>query len=95
MIPSAMVATPIRSAVKLDRADSRPSPLRPSSDSPSSRSRPRRTSSKNSSPVGELCKPIFFSGALCVRPGMPLSRTNVSTLRSRGLTFRSPSSSLA
>ena len=54
MTPSAIAATPMRSAEKFDRALARPSPASLSSVSPSSRSRPSRTLLKNSSPVREL-----------------------------------------
>ena len=53
--------------------------------------RPTRTSSRKSSPVGEPWSPILRSGLLCVRPGIPLSRTKLRTLRSFGSL---PSSSL-
>ena len=42
-------------------------------------------------PVGDECRPILRSGFDCSRPGMPLSSTNCTTLRSAGAL---PSSSL-
>ena len=56
-----------------------------------SRSRPTRTSLRNSSPVGDECIPILRSGFDCSRPGIPRSSTNVRILRSAG---GLPSSSL-
>ena len=94
MMPSAIIAIPIRSAAKLSRALSRPSPPAWCSFSPSRRSGVRRTLSKNSSPVGEDIMPIFLNGLPCVRPGMPESSTKISTGRFR-LSAESPSSSLA
>ncbi len=64
-----------------------------SSVSPIRRSLPTRTSSRNSSPVGDECMPILRSGFDCVRPGMPLSRMKLRILRSR-VSAPSPSSSL-
>ncbi|SKV42453.1 Uncharacterised protein [Mycobacteroides abscessus subsp. abscessus] len=65
--------------------------------SPSSRSLPNRTFSKNSWPVRELWIPILRKGFDCVKPSIPLSSTKVSTLRSRGSTesFPAPSFSFA
>ncbi len=53
MTPRAIAATPMRSVEKLERALSRPSPALLLSVPPSSRSGPRRTLWKNSSPVRE------------------------------------------
>ena len=41
--------------------------------------------------MGELCRPIFFSGFDCVSPFIPLSRTKLSTLRFAGSTSGSSS----
>ena len=90
MIPSDMAATPERSMENVSLAPSRPPDGR-SSVPPIRRSSPTRTSSRKSSPVGELCMPIFRSGLDCTRPGMPESRTNERILRSAG---GLPSSSL-
>jgi len=78
MMPSAIAATPVRSIENVSLAPSRDGTF---SVSPSSRSFSARTSSRKSSPVGEECRPILRSGFDCVRPGIPLSSTNVSTLR--------------
>ena len=72
--PSAIEATLIRSAAKLDRALSRPSPEALSSGSPSSRSRPNRTLLKNSSPV-QSCE--------CPSCGMALTERSLPS-RGRG-----------
>ena len=90
MMPSAIAATPDRSIENVSLAPSRP-PAGTSSVSPSSRSRPARTSVRNSSPVGDECIPILRNGFDCSRPGMPESRTNDRILRSAG---GLPSSSL-
>ena len=78
-MPSAIAATPVRSIENVSFAPERDCP---SSVSPSSRSRPTRTSDRNSSPVGDECRPIFRSGFDCSSPGIPRSSTNVSTFRS-------------
>ena len=67
-MPSAIAATPERSMEKVCLALERPGA---SSVSPMRRSRPACTSSKNSSPVGEECRPILRIGFDWVRPGMP------------------------
>ena len=86
------LATPERSITNVAFDASRPpEPLKFSSLSPSRRSLPQRTSSRNNMPVGELCRPILRSGFDCSRPGMPESRTNCNTVRSSG---GLPSSSL-
>ena len=90
MMPSAMAATPDRSCWNVALAADRPPPSGVSV-SPTSRSRPTRTSVRNSSPVGELCIPIFLSGFDCSRPGVPESRMKLRILRSAG---GLPSSSL-
>src|SRR5215211_4374666 len=91
MIPSAIAATPERSIENVSLAAARPLLAAASSDSPIRRSIPTRTSVRNSWPVGDECIPIFRSGFDCSRPGMPRSRTKLSTLRSAG---GLPSSSL-
>ncbi len=92
IMPSAIAATPERSMTNVAFEASRPAdPPNASSLSPSSRSRPTRTSSRNNIPVGDECRPILRSGFDCSNPGMPLSRTNCTTLRSAGAL---PSSSL-
>ena len=92
MMPSAIAATPDRSMTNVALLASRPPlPRNASSLSPSSRSRPTRTSSRNSIPVGDECRPILRNGFDCSRPGMPVSSTNCNTVRSAG---GLPSSSL-
>ena len=54
--------------------------LRPRSGDPI----PTRTSVRNSSPVGDEWRPILRNGGVCSKPGIPLSRMNDNTLRSRG-----------
>ena len=91
-MPSAIAATPDRSMTNVAFEASRPlPPPYASSLSPSKRSRPTRTSSRNNMPVGDECKPILRSGFDCSSPGIPLSSTNCTTLRSPGSL---PSSSL-
>ena len=90
MMPSDIAATPERSIENVSLAPSRP-PAGTSSVSPMSRSTPTRTSSRNSSPVGELCMPILRRGLDCTSPGMPVSSTKDRILRSAG---GLPSSSL-
>ncbi len=92
MIPSDIAATPERSMENVSLAPSRP-PDGTSSVSPMSRSRPTRTSERNSSPVGELCIPILRSGFDCSSPGIPLSSTKLRILRWSAGTS-APSSSL-
>src|SRR5205809_924672 len=58
-MPSAIAGTPARSCEKVCLAPARAGT---SSVSPSSRSRPTRTSSRKSSPVGEEWRPIFSIG---------------------------------
>ena len=92
MMPSAIAATPERSITNVAFDASRPwLPPNASSLSPSRRSRPTRTSSRNNMPVGDECSPILRNGFDCSRPGMPVSSTNCTTLRSAGSL---PSSSL-
>jgi hypothetical protein len=79
----------VRSIVKVAFAPWRPGT---SSVSPRSRSGSQKTSSRKSSPVGEEWRPIFRSGFDCTRPGMPFSRTKLSTFRCFGSV--APSSSL-
>ena len=92
IMPSAIAATPERSITNVAFDASRPAdPPKASSLSPSKRSRPTRTSSRNSMPVGDEWRPILRSGFDCSSPGIPLSSTNCTTLRSAGAL---PSSSL-
>src|SRR5947208_15343382 len=67
MMPRDMAATPERSMEKVALASSRPPPTT-SSVSPKRRSRPTRTSVRNSCPVGEECKPILRRGLDCSNP---------------------------